>query len=161
MNENFLLLVPIAVIGALSFFLTFHRGYQDGIVGRAALFITFIVALLICLSVLRGHKVYYVPGEALVLGWAIMFFYLRFVARFVWWWLTGKGGWQTRREIPRQRGYDDADTALDRVRNDEDRSTGRERSDADRTVSREKADADLKQRRAASDTESCAKRGIH
>ena len=97
--QNFFFLGAISVISVLSFFLTFHRGYQDGLVGRAAFFITFCAGVVIVISAKRNITEYLPPIESICFLVGIAVFYLRFVARFLAWWWTGKGAWMTRHEM--------------------------------------------------------------
>lgn len=182
-TDTLLVLIPVGAIGAFSFFLTFHRSYQDGLLGRFVLLVTFTVAVAMNLAYFRGHKSYNqfdIPTEIVVLLWAIAIFYTRFVMRFIYWWWTGKGGWVTRRpaavdsrshidfDLKNLRARTDADLKEDRLRNDSDTKNFRDRTDEgivanrareDNETARERADADKRGARKAEDH--AAKNGIH
>lgn len=148
---NLWFIIPVIIIGGISFFLSFHRSYQDGLFGRLACGATAIASVIVIMASFRGHKYYDPPPEALVFTWGVAIFFIRFTMRFLYWWWTGKGAWLTRRSTATQRSYDDEDSAQGVARLEEDRTTNRARADEDRTTSRGRSKADAEQKRAHDD----------
>lgn len=74
---------PILLIGAVSAFLAYHEDYDDGLVGRSALGVAVLMAVIMSIGVFRGVYTYHFPLELFVFLCAVAVFAARHAWRFL------------------------------------------------------------------------------
>jgi hypothetical protein len=90
--------IALAIIGTVSIVLVAHPRYEDGFFGRVALAGVVLAVTIILIGEWGGKLRYDYPLEISLLVWSVALFMLRHAGRFIYFWLTGKGAWPTRKE---------------------------------------------------------------
>ena len=85
--------LPILIIGAVSAFLVYHDDYDDGLVGRAALGLAILMAVIIGIGSIRGIYKYEFSSELYLFLSAVAAFATRHAWRFLQYHRNKKYSW--------------------------------------------------------------------
>ncbi len=88
------IVLPVALIGAISAFLAYHHDYDDGLFGRSAFAVIIMMTVVITFGPIFGRYRYDLPLEFSVLLWALAVFMFRHAWRFMRFKITGKYSWR-------------------------------------------------------------------